>query len=150
MSQPLLEVYLDETDLAMVGLNYEVDVVFNALPDETFTGRVILVDPQLTNTSGVTAVRALVQLDSFAKPQTLPVGMNATVEVISGRAEGALLVPVEAVRELSVGDYAVFVMENGEPKLRLVEVGIMDFTYAEIISGVAAGEEVTTGIVQTK
>ncbi|MGB5059546.1 MAG: efflux RND transporter periplasmic adaptor subunit, partial [Candidatus Promineifilaceae bacterium] len=150
LSQPLLEVYLDETDLAMVGLDYEVDVVFDALPDETFTGKVVRVDPELVNESGITAVRALVQLDSFAKPQTLPVGMNATVEVIGGRATGAVLVPVEALREISAGEYAVFVMENGEPRLRMVQVGIMDFSFAEILSGVTAGEEVTTGLVQTQ
>jgi len=150
LSKPMLEVYLDETDLAMVGVDYEVDVIFDALPDETFTGKVVQVDPQLVNDSGITAVRVLVQLDTFSKPQTLPVGMNATVDVIGGRAQNALLVPVEALREISTGEYAVFVMENGEPKLRMVEVGIMDFTYAEITSGVEAGEEVTTGIVQTQ
>lgn len=151
LEQPLIEVYLDETDLNMVGLGYEVEVVFDALPDEVFTGQVVQIDPQLTTSSGVTAVRALVQLnpDSFAKPQTLPVGLNATVEVIGGRAENALLVPVEALRELSAGEYAVFVMEDGEPKLRLVDVGLMDFTFAEIVSGLELGDTVTTGIVET-
>jgi macrolide-specific efflux system membrane fusion protein len=152
LDQPLIEVYLDESDLNMVGAGYEVEVVFDALPDETFTGTVLRVDPQLVTSSGVTAVRALVQLnfDSFNKPQSLPLGLNATVEVIGGRAENAVLVPVEALREISDGEYAVFVMENGEPMLRYVEVGIMDYTYAEIISGVEAGEEVTTGILQTQ
>lgn len=152
LSQPLLEVFLDESDLNMVGLGYEVAVVFDALPDDTFSGTIIQIDPQLVTESGVTAVRALAQLNlnSFAKPQTLPIGLNATVEVISGQAVGAVLVPVEALREVSEGQYAVFVMENGEPTLRFVEVGIMDFTYAQILSGVEAGEEVTTGIVQTQ
>jgi HlyD family secretion protein len=152
LAQPLLEVYLDETDLANVGVDYEVEVYFDALLDEVFTGRVIQVDPQLVNQNNVTAVRAVVELDadSFSKPQTLPVGLSATVDVIGGRAENALLVPVEALRELSAGEYAVFVMENGEPVLRFVEVGIMDFTYAEIISGLELGETVTTGIVETQ
>jgi multidrug efflux pump subunit AcrA (membrane-fusion protein) len=152
LAQPLLEVFLDESDLDKVGLDFEVEVVFDALPDEVFTGRVIRVDPQLSSVGGVTAVRAVVLLDesSFAKPQTMPVGLNATVEVIGGRTEGALLVPVEALRELSSGQYAVFVMEDGEPKLRMVEVGLMDFTFAEILSGVEQGEVVTTGIVQTQ
>ncbi len=151
LEQPILEVYLDETDLNMVGVGYDVEVVFDALPDDVFKGQVIQIDPQLVNQGGVTAVRAVVQLDtdSFAKPQTLPVGMNATVEVIGGQAENAVLVPVEALRELSAGQYAVFVMEDGEPKLRVVEVGLMDFTFAEIISGIEAGEVVTTGLVET-
>ena len=48
------------------------------------------------------------------------------------------------------GSYAVFVMENGAPKLRVVEVGLMDFTYAQILSGLEAGDVVTTGIVETE
>ncbi|MEW5985956.1 MAG: efflux RND transporter periplasmic adaptor subunit [Chloroflexota bacterium] len=151
LAQPMLEVYVDETDMNMVGLDYEVQVVFDALPDDTFTGRVIQIDPELVNENGVTAVRAVVQLDatSFAKPQTLPVGLSATVEVVAGQAQNAILVPVEALRELSAGEYAVFVMADGEPQLRFVEVGLMDFTYAEIISGLEEGEVVTTGIVET-
>jgi len=152
LNQPLVELFLDESDMSMVGMGFEVEVVFDALPDDTFIGTIVQVDPQLTTQSNITAVRALVQLDpdSFAKPQTLPIGMNATVEVIGGKSENAVLVPVEAIRELDAGQYAVFVIEDGEPKLRMVEVGIMDFTSAEIISGVEAGEEVTTGIVQTQ
>jgi HlyD family secretion protein len=68
------------------------------------------------------------------------VGLNAAVDVSAGRAEGAVLVPVEALRELSPGEYAIFVMEVGEPKLRTVEVGLMDFTMAEITSGLEPGE----------
>jgi len=41
-------------------------------------------------------------------------------------------------------------VQNGEPKLRVVEVGLIDYTYAEIISGVSEGDVVTTGIVETK
>jgi multidrug efflux pump subunit AcrA (membrane-fusion protein) len=151
LEQPLLEVFLDETDMSLVGVGFEADVIFDALPDDVFTGRVVQVDPQLVNTGGVTAVRAqlLLDTDSFAKPQTLPVGMNATVDIIGGRAENAVLVPVEAIRELSPGQYAVFVMEDGEPRLRFVEVGLMDFTFAEIVSGLEAGETVTTGIIET-
>ncbi|MCA9933301.1 MAG: efflux RND transporter periplasmic adaptor subunit [Ardenticatenaceae bacterium] len=152
LTQPLLEVYMDETDLDKVGLDYEVEVVFDALPDDIFVGRVVQIDPKLAIVDGVTAVRALVLLDteSFNKPQTLPVGMNAAVEIIGGRAEGALLVPVEALRELAPGQYAVFVMENDEPVLRVVEVGLMDFTSAEIISGLTQGEIVSTGVVDTE
>jgi multidrug efflux pump subunit AcrA (membrane-fusion protein) len=151
LEQPLLEIFLDESDLDKVGTDFEVEVVFDALPDDLFSGHVIQVDPQLSSSNGVSVIRALVLLDanSFAKPQTLPVGLNATVEVIGGRANNALLVPVEAIRELSAGQYAVFVMESGEPKLTIVEVGLMDFTSAEILSGLQAGDEVSTGIVET-
>ena len=152
LDQPLLEIFLDESDLDKVGVGYEVEVVFDAFPDDTFLGVVEQVDPSLVTESGSSVVRALVRLDenSFAKPLVLPIGLNATVEVIGGRASNALLVPVEALREISPGKFAVFVMVDGEPQLRMVEVGIMDFSFAEILSGLERGDVVTTGIVETQ
>ena len=103
LDQPLLEIFLDETDLDKVAVDYEVEVTFDAFPDEVFTGRVIQVDPTLSTDANVSTVRALARLDesSYAKPLTLPIGLNATVDVIGGRATNALLVPVEALREIS-------------------------------------------------
>jgi multidrug efflux pump subunit AcrA (membrane-fusion protein) len=80
----------------------------------------------------------------------LPSGTSASVDVIGGRAENAVLIPVEALHEIDGGKYTVFVMENGTPKLRTVEVGLQDITYAEIKSGLEVGETVTTGIVETQ
>ena len=135
-----------------MGIGYEIEVVFDALPDDAYIGHIILVDPTLQTISNVNAVTVWAQLDpvSFAKPQDLPVGLTASVEIIGGRTTDAVLVPVEALRQISPGEYSVFVMENGEPKLRLVTVGLMDYTSAEIVNGLEAGEIVTTGIVETK
>lgn len=152
LSQPLIEIYVDETDMDMIRIGYEVEVVLDAMPDEIFKGRVVQMDPSLVRMEGVETIHALVQLDpdSFAKPQSLPMGLSATVDVIAGRAEGVLLVPVEALRELGPDEYAVFVMEDGQLKLHVVEVGLMDFTYAEIRSGLKLGDTVSTGIVETR
>lgn len=152
LSQPHLEIFLDETDLGKIDLDYAVEVIFDALPDEVFKGFVIQVDPGLYTSQGVSTVRGLVKLDadSVVMLDSLLIGMNAAVDVIGGKAERAILVPVEALRELSPGEYAVFVLEDGVPKLRTVEVGLMDFTFAEIKSGLKAGEIVTTGIVETE
>jgi multidrug efflux pump subunit AcrA (membrane-fusion protein) len=96
-------------------------------------------------------VRAVVQLDaaSYAKPQTIPIGANATVDVIGGRAENVLIVPVEALNEYTTGKYAVFKMVDGEPVFTPVEVGLMDYSFAEITAGLEQGDVVTTGIVET-
>ncbi len=151
LSQPYLEVLLDETDLNNVGIGYEVSVTFDALPNQTFTGHVVAINPSLTNAFSVTAIQTTVQLDtsSFSKPRDLPIGLSATVEVISAQAQNVLLIPVEALHELSEGSYAVFVMKDGTPTLTTVEVGLMDYTYAEIKSGLSEGDVVTTGIVET-
>ena len=151
LKQPVLEVYLDEADLDKVAVGFEVEVVFDSLPDDMFTGHVTEVSPSLQTVSNVDAVLAWVQLDaeSFSKPQSLPVGSNASVDVIGGRTQNTVLVPVEAVREIGPDEYAVFVMEGGEPRLRIVTVGLMDYTSAEILTGLSAGEIVTTGVVET-
>ncbi len=84
-----------------------------------------------------------------ASPQ-LFLGLNATVQVISAEARNVLLVPIEAVHELSPGSYGVFVMADGQPQLRVVQVGLESLTSAEITSGLQRGDVVTTGVVQTQ
>jgi len=150
LEQPLLEVYLDETDMDKVANGYEADIVFDALPDNNYTGQVIAVNPSLETVSNVQAIKVTVLMDGDGLDTTLPVGLNASVDIIAGRAEDAVLVPVEALRELGPDEYAVFVVEDGEPKLRIVQVGLVDITSAEILSGLQAGEIVTTGIVQAE
>lgn len=152
LSQRDLEIYLDETDIGAIEIGHEVEVIFDAYPDDVFTGHVTQIDPSLYRTGQLSAIRAYAKLDEnpSASMEHLLIGMNASVDVISGRAEAAILVPVEALRELSVGEYAVFVVEDGKLKLRTVEVGLMDVTYAEILSGLQVGEVVSTGIVETQ
>lgn len=152
LAQPLIEIYLDETDLDKIEVVYEVEVVLDALPDDTLMARVVRIEPSVERVEGVQAMRALVGLDeeSFGNRRTLPTGLSATVEVISDRAEGALLVPVESVPELDPGECAVSAVENGKPRLRGIEVGLVDLTYAEVLSGLRPGGQVTTGIVEAK
>jgi HlyD family secretion protein len=152
LSRPQLQVYLDETDFDKAIVGYDAEVTFDAYPDDLFTGKVVQVDPALSSSMGASLVSLVVQLDPLAlgQPQRLPLGMSATVDIIAGRATDAVLVPVEAVRDLGDGTYAVFVMQDGQPVMRVVTVGITDLTYIEITSGLNAGEVVTTGIVETK
>ena len=77
--------------------------------------------------------------------------MTVEVEVVGGEAQDALLVPVQALRELSPGSYAVFIVQpDNSLKLTPVEVGLRDFANAQILSGVKAGDVVSTGTVETK
>ena len=90
-------------------------------------------------------------MDLTSHPVNLLSGMTAEVEIIAGEAKGALLVPVQALRELAPGQYAVFVVKpDGELELRPVTVGLKDFANAEILSGLELGEVVSTGTVETE
>jgi HlyD family secretion protein len=149
LNQPHLEIFLDETDLDKIKVGYAAEVIFDAIPESVFTGRVVLVDPTLMQSQGVSAVRGIIELETVPF-ESLPLGLGASVDVVAGAAEGVPLIPYEALREIGPGEYAVFVMENDEPKLRVVGVGLMDFSFAEITFGLEPGEVVTTGIVETE
>ena len=150
-SEFYLEIFLDETDWGMIDVGYPVEVIFDIYSEKTFSGEVVQVDPALYTSQGSSLVRGLVRLnDADLNGSKPPIGSAAAVEVIGGRAEEAILVPVEALREADPGQYTVFVMENDVPKLRAVEVGLQDLFYAEILSGLEVGDVVTTGIAETE
>jgi HlyD family secretion protein len=150
LSQPYtIDAYFDPEDWSSIQPGYETEVVFDILPDNTYKGTVTLVYPELDTSSNTSLVHALVKLNDNVD-QSLPSGSSASVDVISGRAENAVLVPVEALHKIDDGRYTLFVMQNGSPRLRVVDVGLQDVTYAEIKSGLKVGDVVTTGIVETK
>jgi len=151
LDQPYsLDAYLDAEDWGQVQVGYEVEVSFDIIPDQIFKGMVTSVYPTLDTTSANSAlVHITARLDETI-PYELPAGSAASVDVVGGRAEDAILVSVEALHEIGDGEYTLFVMENGKLRLRVVEVGLQDLTKAEIISGLDAGDIVTTGVVETK
>lgn len=147
---PYLEIYLDASDWEMVDAGYDVEVEFDSYPDLVFTGTVSYIDPYITSSGGASLIYGQVALDdeSLAAIADLPIGSEATVNVIEGSAVNAILVPIEALHEAS-GQYSVFVVVDGETEVRFVEVGLMDTYYAEVLSGLEVGDVVTTGIVET-
>jgi RND family efflux transporter MFP subunit len=148
LAHPRVQFYVDESDIAMVALGYPADVVFDAFPDTTFTGTVVMIDPSLTSLSGASTLTGTIELelDETQQNLNLPKGLNSAVEIIGGEAENALLVPVEALTTTDDGQYAVYVVGNDAPRSQIVEVGLMDYTYAEIKSGLEQGELVMTDV----
>lgn len=146
LSQPYtIDSYFDSEDWQNVQVGYEADVTFDVLSDNMYTGKVTAVYPVLDTSSNSSLVHVTVKLNK-AIDSTLPIGASASVDVISGRAENAVLIPVEALHETNPGQYAVFVMENGRLRLREIEVGLQDLTHAEVKSGLQVGDVVSTGI----
>jgi HlyD family secretion protein len=151
MQNPQIEFWVEEADLVSVAPGNAVNVVFEALPDYTFPGEILSVDPALVDVDGTTAVQSYASVDLSAHPITLLSGMNADVEVVAGEAKNAVLVPIQALRQVGEdqngeSQYAVFVVQSsGELEMRMVQVGLKDYVNAVILSGLDAGEVISLG-----
>ncbi len=151
MSKLVLDFYLDEADWDKVKTDYPVEVVFDSLPDITFTGLVTSVDPVLNSSSGTTLVKGSAELNGNATTasQNLLLGMNASINVIGGEAKNAILVSVDALHEISPDVFGVYVVNTTGLEFKVVEVGIKDSFTAEVLSGLQAGDIVSTGLLES-
>ena len=150
LDQPLLQLWVEEQDMGGVSIGNRIEIYFEALPDVVFEGEIVRVDPALVTIDRTLAVQAWASVDVTSYPDHLLGGMNAEVEVISAESRDAVLVPLQALRELAPGSHAVFVVQpDGELQLRVVQVGLRDFVNAEILAGLEPGETVSLGEAQT-
>ncbi len=149
VNQPIVNISIDETDVSKLTPGAAVTVVFDALPDQTFTGKVTQVDPQLTASGQYSVATGVVALDMDpAKAlQNLPLGLNASVTVIDKQAKNALLVPVTSLIDLGGGQYGVMAVgSDGQMKMQVVQVGLQDGTNAQVLSGLTQGETIRTDL----
>ena len=146
----LVRIYLDETDLDKAALGNRVKLTFDAYPDLILEGDIVIVEPSLDFVDGTPVVVAWVSLPDTAEVPLLA-GMTVEAEVIAHEAFGALLLPIQALRELEPGSYAVFVVqEDGTLLLTPVVTGLRDYANVQILDGLQAGDVVSTGTVETE
>jgi len=142
--------YLDETDLDKAMVGNKVIISFDAFPDTTINGEVVSVEQALQVVDGTPVI---VSWASLNNENSLPIlsGMTIDVEVVGGESLNTILVPAQALRELAPGSYAVFVVQpDNSLKLTPVTIGLRDFANVEILSGLKAGDIVSTGTIETK
>lgn len=143
LNQPyVVDAHLDEADWINAKVGNKVSITFDLLPEQTIPGTVTTVYPGLVGSGNSSLVHIIVQLDQSIS-QDLPAGTGASISVVGGEANGAILVPVNAIHKAD-GDYAVTVIQNGQQTERSVEIGIQNETYVVIKSGLEAGETVVT------
>ena len=146
LSQPIVEVYLDEIDSANVQVGDRAEIIFDVIPERAFSGEVIQVDPELRSVGNSQGVRALVLLEEPpSNLVNLPLGLNAAVDIIAEEATNAVLVTIEAIEQAPDGSDIVYVIEGEQVEMRLIQVGLKDATTAEIITGLEHGERVAIG-----
>jgi HlyD family secretion protein len=146
LRQPSVEVLLDEIDLANVQVGNRAEIIFDAMPELTFHGKIVEIDPSLSRVGNSQALRALVILDTLPNELIkIPLGLNAAVDIITGEATNAVLVTVEALEQKADGSYIVYVIDGEAVEPRPVQVGLIDATTAEIVAGLQPSEQVAIG-----
>ncbi len=145
----VVDINLDETDVAQIGVGQKALVILDAFPDVELSGEVTAIAPVAQTQSGVVLYPVTVQLalsdPSASSGQAVPVraGMTADVEIVTASKEDALIVPLRAIR--SVEGQSFVLRQSTDAGFEPVQVGlgIMTETEVEITSGLAEGDVVS-------
>ena len=142
MTQLQVKGTVNEIDAAQVRRGQTAEVQVAAAPGRAFPGQVVAVDSQATTAQGVVSYGVVVRLDARAASAGLKPGMTATAQILTGRSERAVLVPIEALQKVR-GNWAVLVPDaQGTVQTRPITLGIMGQTQVEIATGLKADEAV--------
>lgn len=141
-SNPSLKLNLTEIDVLRVKIGQKVNIALDALPDQSFTGKVVSIDKSGVQSSGVSQYPVVVFFD-LASADVLP-NMSATGNIILNLRTDALSVPTSAITT-SGNQSTVRLLVNGQPKDTPVTLGLVADTNTEILSGLNEGDLVVTG-----
>lgn len=141
---PAITVSLTEIDVPKVKVGHKATVTFDALPDKSFTGKIIAIDTAGSISSGVASYPVTIQLDLGS--EEILSNMSANVSIITDFKDGVVMVPSSAIKNQN-GISTVSIMKDSKPTSVEVVVGLRSDTQVEIVSGVSEGEEVVTSTV---
>lgn len=131
-SRLLVEVQVSEVDINRIQDGQDVNLVFDAILDKEYHGRVSEVALVGTNNQGVVDFTVTVELtdtDESVKP-----GMTAAVNIVVSQLENVLTVPNRAVR-VREGERVVYVLKDGTPEPVEIVLGASSETHSEVLSG---------------
>ncbi len=140
-SRMVLEVGVDEIDIAAVKLGQRATISIDALPSLPLEGKVSFISLLPTEEAGVITYNVKVEFDV---PDGVGIrdGMSATADITTDKRSNVLLVPDRAIKKDSQGNTTIDVMVNGQTEERTVVTGISDGLQTETIDGLKEGEVV--------
>ena len=146
LSNVIIEVHLPESQAGRVQAGQRLIARLPGDTERRLEGKVESVGGAIDPVSRTIPVRS--RLTNVGA--TLKHEMAVEVRIVSGSHKNALLVPVSALVD-DEGIKVVYVKEGQRYERRPVTVGMSNYTSAEVLSGVEAGEEVVTaGAYQLK
>ena len=132
---------IDEMDAARIRPNMRVRISLDAFPKRKFDGMVLRIAPYvLERAKQARTVEVECGFRAADRPENLLAGYSADVEIILARHDKALRLPAEALLE----DGSVYVVDGATGRLqkRKVEIGLANWQFVEIKSGLLPGERV--------
>lgn len=138
-SQVFVVAKVYEEDLGRIKVGQEARIHALSYPQQAFTGKVTLVDPNLDPQSRTVRV----YIEVINQHGLLRPNMFARVGVILQRNDTALAVPNSAIIDAN-GEKFVFVGEGSKYRRVEVNIGASDDDYSQITEGLVPGDEVVT------
>ncbi|QQS58867.1 efflux RND transporter periplasmic adaptor subunit [Candidatus Peregrinibacteria bacterium] len=134
-----ITILLDQIDIVKIKEGASAKIIFDALPDQEFSGEIEEINSTPVQQSGVVSYEASITLHKENEP--IFSGMTSSIEIILQEKKGVLLVPNLAVTSRG-GSAFVQRMENGVPHSIKVITGLSDGKNTEILSGIEEGDEI--------
>lgn len=103
-----------------------------------YTGNITEISNMVDASTGLFKVKG-----DMTGSDEIAIGSTVKIELVTERAENAMLVPVDAIY-YSGGNAYVYLYEDGKAKMTSVEVGIYDSENAQILSGLNADDMVVS------
>lgn len=129
-----IDLDIDDKTVALIARDMDVAVHTDAIPDTTFRGAVLWVNPLARSSSRTFEVRVLVPNPAH----TLKAGYFAEVDIVTERRDSVLAVPSSAILHQD----RLFVVQDSLALSRRIETGWRADGYVEVLSGLAQGERV--------
>ena len=127
-----VDLEISEVDINTVVPDQLVTLIFDAIPEKTYTGKVVKVNlaGEIKSGSVVFPVTvALADADGLVKP-----GMTAAVTITVREVQNVLLISNRAVRVVE-GERVVYVLKDGQPVIVKVRLGTTTDLYSEVVGG---------------
>jgi HlyD family secretion protein len=129
---------IDEVDAPAVSAGQPAMITMDAFPDHKFPGFVRRVAPYVLEVEKqARTVEVEAEIENPDSERLLP-GYSADVEIVLETRTNVLRVPTQAI----VDGSRVYVLNDGMLEERTIEIGIRSWEYAEVLSGLTAGEQV--------
>ncbi len=154
-SSIITEVFVDEADVANIGVGQAAEIVAIAYPNQPLQGIVEFIANTAKTEINRRGLTFLVRIRiTETNGIALRPGMSCRAAIFTQSQEEVLSLPVQAIATEEIGSaktqqHYVFVDRNGKARKQIVSVGLSDDEYQQITHGLEVGDHVITGPART-